>query len=216
MPLPNITQGPGKPYPNSPAPSMSTLLLAHLAKHITLTPPEEQHFLSLLRKKKLRRRHFLLRAGDVCRDSVFVTDGCLRGYTVDKNGFEHILQFAPPGWWLADMYSMLTRQPGELYIEALEDSEVLLLDIDDRDRLMLEIPKFERFFRIITENSLITFRQRLLENLGMPARDRYARFCQRYPTLIECLPQKLIAAYIGVTPEFLSKMRGEMRRKKTV
>ena len=195
---------------------MSTLLLANVAKHIQLSGPEQQYCLSLLRQRPVKRRQFLLRAGDICRDSIFVTAGCLRGYTVDKNGFEHILQFAPPGWWLADMYSMLTRQPGELFIEALEDSEVLLLDVDDRDRLMQEIPQFERFFRIIIENSLVTFRQRLLENLGMAARDRYAQFCQRYPTLIECLPQKQIAAYIGVTPEFLSKMRGEMRRKKGV
>ncbi|MEO6037299.1 MAG: Crp/Fnr family transcriptional regulator [Saprospiraceae bacterium] len=195
---------------------MSDLLLAHVAQHIALTEVEQRHFRSLLRERKVKRRQFLLRAGDICRDSVFVTAGCLRGYTLDKNGFEHILQFAPPGWWLADMYSMLTRQPGELYIEALEDSEVLLLDVDDRDRLMREIPAFERFFRIIIENSLVTFRQRLLENLGMPARDRYMRFCQRYPSLIECLPQKQIAAYIGVTPEFLSKLRGEMRKKKPI
>jgi CRP-like cAMP-binding protein len=109
---------------------------------------------------------------------------------------------------------MLTRQPGELYIEALEDTEVLLLHIDDREKLMLQVPRFEHFFRIIIENSLITFRQRLMENLGLPARDRYLLFCKRYPTLIEQLPQKQIAAYIGVTPEFLSKMRAEMLKKK--
>jgi len=114
------------------------------------------------------------------------------------------------------MYSMLTRQPGELYIEATEDTSVLLLHIDDRERLLQAVPKFERFFRIIIENSLVTFRQRLLENLGLPARERYLLFCQRYPTLIERLPQKQIAAYIGVTAEFLSKMRAEIRRGKVI
>jgi CRP-like cAMP-binding protein len=190
------------------------LILANITKHIDLQADEAAFFISLLKEKTVKRKQHLLRENEACYNSIFVTSGCLRGYTLDKNGYEHILQFAPPGWWIADMYSMLTRQPGELYIEALEDTEVLLLHIDDRNRLMQEVPKFERFFRIILENSLITFRQRLMENLGLPALERYLLFCKRYPTLIERLPQKQVAAYIGVTPEFLSKMRAEMLRKK--
>lgn len=192
----------------------TTQILSNIAKHIDLQANEAEFFHSLLKEKKLRRKQHLLRENEVCFHSVFVNTGCLRGYTLDKNGYEHILQFAPSGWWIADMYSMLTGQPGELYIEALEDTEVLLLHIDDRNRLMQEVPKFERFFRIIIENSLVTFRQRLMENLGLPARDRYLLFCKRYPTLIERLPQKQVAAYIGVTPEFLSKMRADLLRGK--
>jgi CRP-like cAMP-binding protein len=192
----------------------TSLILTNISKHIDLQADESSFFLSLLKEKTVKRKQHLLRENEACYHSIFVTSDCLRGYTLDKNGYEHILQFAPPGWWIADMYSMLTRQPGELYIEALEDTEVLLLHIDDREKLMLQVPRFERFFRIIIENSLITFRQRLMENLGLPARDRYQLFCKRYPTLIEQLPQKQIAAYIGVTPEFLSKMRAEMLKKK--
>lgn len=192
----------------------TALILANISKHIDLQADEAAFFVSLLKEKTVKRKQHLLRENEACYHSIFVNSGCLRGYTLDKNGYEHILQFAPPGWWIADMYSMLTRQPGELYIEALEDTEVLLLHIDDREKLMLQVPRFERFFRIIIENSLITFRQRLMENLGLPARDRYLLFCKRYPTLIEQLPQKQIAAYIGVTPEFLSKMRAEMVKKK--
>lgn len=192
----------------------TALILANIGKHIDLQADEAAFFVSLLKEKRVKRKQLLLRENEACYHSIFVTSGCLRGYTLDKNGYEHILQFAPPGWWIADMYSMLTRQPGELFIEALEDTEVLLLHIDDREKLMLQVPRFERFFRIIIENSLITFRQRLMENLGLPARDRYLLFCKRYPTLIEQLPQKQIAAYIGVTPEFLSKMRAEMVKKK--
>ena len=192
----------------------TSLILKNVSKHIDLQTNEASLFISLLKEKQVKRKQHLLREHEVSYHSIFVNSGCLRGYSLDKNGYEHILQFAPPGWWIADMYSMLTLLPGELFIEALEDTEVLLLHIEDRERLMQEVPKFERFFRIIMENSLITFRQRLLENLGLPARERYLLFCKRYPTLIECLPQKQIAAYIGVTPEFLSKMRAEMRRKK--
>lgn len=192
----------------------TSLILKNVSKHIDLQTDEASLFISLLKEKQVKRKQHLLREHEVSYHSIFVNSGCLRGYSLDKNGYEHILQFAPPDWWIADMYSMLTLLPGELFIEALEDTEVLLLHIEDRERLMREVPKFERFFRIIIENSLITFRQRLLENLGLPARERYLLFCKRYPTLIECLPQKQIAAYIGVTPEFLSKMRAEMRRKK--
>ncbi len=192
----------------------TSLILANIAKHIDLQADEIDYFISLLKTKQVKRKQFLLREKEVCTHSIFVNTGCLRGFTLDANGYEHILQFAPPGWWIADMYSMLTRQPGELFIEALEETEVLTLHIDDRTLLMQKVPKFERFFRIIIENSLITFRQRLMENLGLPARERYLLFCKRYPTLIERLPQKQVAAYIGVTPEFLSKMKAEMLRKR--
>lgn len=191
-----------------------TLILQNIEKHIQLSPTEKAHFSSLLTLKKLKKKQFLLAEGEICRHSAFVTSGCLRGYTVDTNGFEHILQFAPTDWWIADMYSLLTAQPGNLNIDAMEDSEVLLLAKKDQEQLYQDIPKFERFFRIITENSLVTNRQRLLDSLSLSAQQRYEAFCSRYPTLINQLPQKQIAAYIGVTPEFLSKMRADLLRKK--
>lgn len=190
------------------------LILRNIAKHIALTPAEQAHFVSLLIPKKIKKKQFLLREQEICRYSAFVTQGCLRGYTVDTNGFEHILQFAPPDWWIADMYSLIAQQPGSLNIDALEETELLLLSKKDQEQLYLEVPKFERFFRIITENSLVTNRQRLLDNLSLSAQQRYELFCQRYPSLIHCLPQKQIAAYIGVTPEFLSKMKADWLRKK--
>ncbi len=107
-----------------------------------------------------------------------------------------------------------TGEPGTLNIDALDDTEVLLLAKKDQENLFADVPKFERFFRIITENSLITSRLRLMDNLSQSAQQRYVNFCNRYPDLIECLPQKQIAAYIGITPEFLSKMRAVYLRKK--
>jgi CRP-like cAMP-binding protein len=190
------------------------LILGNVSKHIALNEREQAHFLGLLSSKKLKKKQFLLQEGDVSRHTAFVVQGCLRGYTVDNNGFEHILQFAPPDWWIGDMYSVLTQKPGNLYIDALEDSEVLLLSKTDQEQLYLDIPKFERFFRIITENSLVAHRQRLLDNLSLSAKERFALFCRQYPTLIERLSQKQIAAYIGVTPEFLSKLKSEYFRSK--
>jgi len=133
----------------------------------------------------------------------------LRGYTVDQQGFEHVLQFAPENWWIADMYSLLSQKPGQLNIDALEDTEVLLLPKSEQEKLYLENPKFERFFRIITENSLVSNRQRVIDGLSLSAEERYHGFCKRYPSLIERLPQKQVASYIGVTPEFLSKLKAD-------
>jgi len=185
---------------------MQNLILQNIAKHISLTKEQENYFLSLLKNKKVRKKLFLSQEGDISKGPFFVTKGILRSYTVDKNGFEHVLQFAPPGWWMADMYSLITQQPGSLSIDAVEDSEVLLLPKQELDKLYNEIPAFERFFRILAENALVTFQQRLIDNLSLTAKERYENFCKRYPLLIERLPQKQVASYIGVTPEFLSKM----------
>jgi CRP-like cAMP-binding protein len=185
-------------------------ILNNVCRHINLTEDEKQLFTSMLVPKLLKRKKHLLSEGDICKHSAFVTSGCLRGYTLDSNGFEHVLSFAPPGWWMADMYSLLTHQPGILNIETLEDTEMLILPKASQEKLYDQVPKFERFFRILTENSLVASQQRLIDNLSLTAAERYARFCKRYPTLIYHLPQKQIAAYIGVTPEFFSKMRKAM------
>ncbi|MDO8969102.1 MAG: cyclic nucleotide-binding domain-containing protein, partial [Saprospiraceae bacterium] len=126
----------------------TSLLLANIGKHIDLTEAEQARFLSLLSEKKLKKKQHLLLENEVCRHSAFVLEGCLRGYTVDGNGFEHVLQFAPPGWWIADLYSLLSGKPGHLNIDALEHSEILLLSKADQEQLYRDIPKFERFFRI--------------------------------------------------------------------
>ncbi|MES1216712.1 MAG: Crp/Fnr family transcriptional regulator [Bacteroidota bacterium] len=182
------------------------LILKNFAKHITLTKEQETYLLSLLQNKKIKKKHFLSQEGDLSKGPVFVTEGILRSYTIDKNGFEHILQFAPPGWWMVDMYSFITDQPGKLSIDAIENTEVLLLPKKALDKLYSDIPAFERFFRILAEKALVTFQQRLMDSLSLTAKERYTNFCKLYPSLIECLPQKQVAAYIGVTPEFLSKM----------
>jgi len=190
------------------------LILQNIDKHINLTKEEQEIFTNYLQTKNIKRKQFLLTDGDICKHSIFVTTGCLRGYTVDKGGIEHVLSFAPPDWWIADMYSLLSQKPGILNIEALEDTEVLLLSKTNQEKLYLEIPKFEHFFRILVENSLVASQQRLIDGLSLTAEERYNNFCKRYPTLIDNLPQKQIASYIGVTPEFFSRMRSEMIKRR--
>jgi CRP-like cAMP-binding protein len=183
-----------------------SLLLNQVFKHITLTEEEQSYFISLLNVKKLKKKQYLNQEGDISKGPAFVTQGILRSYSLDKNGFEHVIQFAPPGWWIGDMYSIVKQKPARLYIDAMENSEIIWLWKSDLEKLYTTIPKFERFFRILTENSVIAYQNRLISSLSLPALERYDQFCRQYPSLIECLPQKQIASYIGVTPEFLSKM----------
>lgn len=152
----------------------------------------------------------MLQQGQVARDAAFVLSGCLRAYSIDDNGFEHILQFAPAGWWVTDMYSWISGNPSYLQIDAIRESQVALLSRKDQLELFDRIPGLERYFRILTENNLVSTRQRLMDNLSLTAKQRYQQFCRTYPDIIHEIPQKLIASYIGVTPEFLSKIRGEM------
>ena len=184
----------------------ATLLLQHIALHIDLTPEETTDFTDLLQHRAVKKKQFLVREGEITKGPAFVTSGLLRSYSIDSNGFEHVIQFAPPGWWVGDIGSMIRKVPSILSVDALEDAEVLWMREADMEALFVRNPKFERFFRILSQNALAAYQARLVSILSLPAKERYGMFCQLYPSLIECLPQKQVASYIGVTPEFLSKM----------
>ncbi len=192
-----------------------TQILRNIGRHIQLDAAEEAQFLSLLVYRKLQRRQFLVQETAISRYVAFVNSGCLRAYTVDDQGIDHILQFAPTDWWITDMYSFITQKAGTLHIDALEPSEVWLLSRINQEQLFHDIPKFERFFRIITEKSFVAIRQRLIDNLSLSAAERFDLFCRRYPELLERIPQKQIAAFIGVTPEFFSKLKAAHYRKRS-
>lgn len=155
-----------------------------------------------------------LEVGNVCRHSAFVLDGALKSFTVDGDGKEHILSFATRDWWISDLYSLLTQKPAVLNIEAIADSEILVLSRENQQLLYERIPKFERFFRIIVENSLVANQQRLIDNMSATAEERYLSFIRKYPLIPSCVPQHSIASYLGITPEFLSKIRARLARKK--
>jgi len=188
------------------------LILNNVSKHIVLNVKEKNFFVSLLESTTVDRKEIYLRAGEICKNSAFVIDGALKSFTVDDEGKEHILSFATKGWWMADMYSYISRKPAVLTIEAIADSEVLLLSRENQQRLFEKVPKFERFFRILTENSLVANQQRLIDNLSSTAQDRYLHFIKKYPLIPSCVPQHNIASYLGITPEFLSKIRRRLAK----
>ncbi len=189
---------------------MSQVFFDNIQQHIHLSEEEKELLLSYFKTKKIRKRQFLLEEGDVCKHSAFVLSGCLRCYFIDENGFEHILQFAVEDWWITDMMSIITQNPSRLNIDALEESEILLIKREDQTELLEKIPQLEKYFRIKTESGLAHIQSRLLENLSLPAKERYLNLMKKYPRIVEKVPQKQIASYLGITPEFLSKVRKEL------
>ncbi|KAF2511868.1 Crp/Fnr family transcriptional regulator [Flavobacterium foetidum] len=189
------------------------LILENIAKHVSLTPDEQALFLSKLETNTYKAKTLLLNAGEVCKHSYFVNSGILRSFNINDNIVEHVLSFACEGWWMSDMYSYFSQKPGQLFIEVLEEAEVVSLSKENQEQLYLEIPKLERFFRILIENSLVANQQRLMDNLSLPAEERFEKFTKKYGTLAHKVPQKQIASFIGVTPEFFSKMKARLLKK---
>lgn len=189
------------------------LILENIAKHVSLTPEEQTHFLSKIETHTYKTKTILLNAGEVCKHSYFVNSGILRSFNINDNIVEHVLSFACEGWWMSDMYSYFSQKPGQLFIEVLEEAEVVSLSKENQEELYREIPKLERFFRILIENSLVANQQRLMDNLSLPAEERFEKFCKKYGALVHKVPQKQIASFIGVTPEFFSKMKARLLKK---
>jgi CRP-like cAMP-binding protein len=186
---------------------MFELLYKKLHAAIPITEEEFGYCQSLFVPKKLRKRQYLLQEGDVCRYQAFVEKGMLRSYTTDEKGAEHILQFASEGWWIADLSSYLTGDPSRFNIEALEDAELLLLSKPHWEELMQKVPKLEHYFRILVQNHLIATQKRLMQSLSETAEEKYLQFTRTYPECLQRVPQHMIASYLGVTRETLSRLR---------
>ena len=188
-------------------------IVENINKLILLTKEEEALFLSKIEFKSYKSKTILLSSGEIASATYFVNSGILRSFNVNDNIIEHVLHFACEGWWIGDMYSYISQKPGNLFIEVLEDAELAIITKNNQEELYLKIPKLERFFRILAENSLVSHQERLMDNLSLTAEERFEKFCTKYPTLIQKISQKNIASYIGVTPEFFSKMKSKILRK---
>ena len=192
---------------------MYDLILKNISRFITLTPEEEQYFISILKPKKLKKKQYLLQEGDITRHEYFVNKGCLRTYTIDEKGQEHIIQFAIEDWWTGDMYNFLTQKPARYTIDAIEDSELLCLEKNALEELYIKIPKFEKFFRHLLQNAFIAGQSRIIDMISLSADDRYCNFVTQYPSMEKRLPKKQIASYLGIKPESLSRLRSNWLKK---
>ena len=193
---------------------MFELLFQKFDEKIQLTEEETLLTKSFFIPKKLRKKQYLLQEGDVCKYVAFVEKGILRQYKVDDKGNEHILQFAFEGWWIADHYSFLTGEPSLYNIDSLEDCELLLLTKQAEEQLLEKLPKFERFFRLLLQNNLIATLKRLESSLSGTAEEKYNQLIQSCPTLAERIPQHMIASFLGITPETVSRIRKQMSLRK--
>ncbi|MCP5303680.1 MAG: Crp/Fnr family transcriptional regulator [Pseudomonadales bacterium] len=182
-------------------------LISYFDNHLRLNEEEKAFVRNNFFEKRVRRRQFILQEGDVCRLNTFVVEGCLRMYMVDEKGREHNLQFAVENWWIGDIGSFHSEKPSKLNIEAMENSIILQIRKEDQLRLFVEHPKFNRIFRVFTENALVSFQNRVLQNISSTAEERYLDFIARYPYLFNRISNVQIASYLGVTPEFLSTIR---------
>jgi len=181
---------------------------------ISITNEEFEFCKTLFIPKKLRKRQFLLQEGDVCRYTAFVEKGVLRSYMVDEKGSEHILQFALDGWWIGDLYSFLTHEPSVFNIEALQESELLLITQPSWELLFEKVPKFERYHRILIQNNLIATQSRLMGNLTLTAEEKYEKLMASFPGCLQSVPQHMIASYLGITRETLSRIRKKLAQRR--
>ena len=190
-----------------------TSLLNNVQRNITLTKEEEQFFVSIVNPIKLKQGEFAEHAGDITTGFIHVTAGCLMTYYTDREGSDQVIQFSTIGWWTGDLNSLTKQEPSIYSTRALADSEIFSLPKIRLDELLDRYPKFERFFRIMFQNSLVTHQARIIEASTLTAEERYANFQKRYPQLEQFVPLKYIASYLGITPEFLSKIRRKMMVK---
>lgn len=188
------------------------LIIQNISRHISLTHQEKTYFLSLLKERKLAKKELILEHQQVCKEINFVQSGILRAFHMDASGKESTIMFAVADWWITDMYCFINQKPAMLNIEALEESSILQLQKDHLDELYLKIPKFERFFRIMMQNAYIREQLRTIENLSLPAEERYFNFLHKYPEAVKRIRQKQIASYLGITPEFLSLIKSNKQK----
>lgn len=194
---------------------MSNNLINHFLKTIALTSEEEEIVLSKIKRKLIKNKEVILQEGSTCNYISYVNKGCMRIYSMDDYALESNVYFALEDWWTVDLKSFITSSEARFYIQALEDSELLQISKVAFDELLEEIPKLEKWFRILLQNALISSENRINTEIALDAEERYIKFLEKYPTLESRISQKHIASYLGVTPEFLSKLKSKRQKKKS-
>ncbi|MCB0765138.1 MAG: Crp/Fnr family transcriptional regulator [Flavobacteriales bacterium] len=183
-----------------------------IGRLVPLTAAESARFVDGHVTARYEKKELLLQAGEVCDFEAFVVKGCLRIYFIDEAGRTVTMFFAPENWWAADLASFTQRMPSRFFIEAVEPTEVLMIRYAKKEELFAGIPKLERAFRLTVQRHLSALQDRFIQVLSATAEVCYADFLVKYPTLSGRIPQTLIASYVGITPEFLSKLRARMSR----
>ncbi|WP_312395539.1 Crp/Fnr family transcriptional regulator [Chryseobacterium sp.] len=192
---------------------MSENIVKNVTRFIELSEKEEKFFTNSLTLQTFPKKTVLLREGEICQFEGYIQKGCVRVYYLDDNGFEVTILFAIEDWWISDIASFQEQKPSRLYIETLEDSEIFMLNPTTKEKLLTEIPKFERVFRMLVQRNLSTLQNRLVNTISKAATDRYLEFIKVYPSIPQRVAQYYIASYLGVSKEFVSTIRKRLASK---
>jgi len=193
---------------------MINVLLSHIQEKVALTDYDREAIKPFFVYKRLRKRQYLLQEGDVCKHLTFVCKGLLRTYNVDEKGDEHMSMFGWEGWWTSDFNSFLMAEPAVFNIDAIEDSELMVISLANYEALTLAVPIMDRYFRILYQNSLVTKERRLMSSITHSAEEKYMKLAESTPQIIERIPQNLIASYLGIAPETLSRIKKNLALRK--
>jgi len=188
-------------------------IIANIKRYVDLNEKDENQFTSIVRTTRVKRRQYIVQPRFVCSHQTYVKEGALRSYFVDNEGVDYTIQFAIEDWFISDFNSYISQTPASLYVEALEDSIVQQIAFEDVEKLCDENQKFEKFFRMVAQKSFAFSQRRVLANLGMTAEERYLEFLNLYPSIVQRVPQYTLASYLGMSAEFLSKVRKKLATK---
>lgn len=188
-------------------------ILKNIDRFITLTPEEEEYFASILKITKVRKKQAVCQPGFVCRHKNYIFQGAMRSYILDGDGQEHTITLAIEDWWISDFSSYVFQQPATQFVEAMEDSTIVQIEFHAEEALLAKYPKFEKYFRILSQRALAFLQTRVLSTLSTTAGERYEDFVKNYPQIVSRTPQYALASYLGITTEFLSKIRNGKLRK---
>ncbi len=187
-----------------------TPLLKYIANYVNLTKTEQDFLESKLSVRKYLKGQYIVQQGDVCKYECFVLSGCTKTFYIDKDGQEHIVMFSIEDWWTSDMGSFITQTPADFNIQCLENTELVMFAYQDIEAIYQGIPKLERFFRQIIEKAFVASQKRIVRNFSLTAKEQYLFFREQYPKIEQRIPQYMIASYLGITKEFLSKIKSQL------
>lgn len=188
-------------------------ILTNIGRYVNLTEEEQNEFTSILRTTRVKKRQFIVQPGFVSATRNYIVKGALRSFFIDSDGKEHTLQIAIEDWFISDFYSYITQTPATLYVEALEDSIILQMRYQEIEHLCSKMHPLSEYFRITTEKAFAFSRRRVQSNLSKTAEERYLEFYDRYPSIVQRVPQYVLASYLGMSAEFLSKIRASLSKK---
>ena len=185
-------------------------LLNYIAKYIQLTEEEVSILRSNITYRKYLKGQYMVQQGDICKQTSYLLKGCTKTFYMDDKGQEHIIMFAIEDWWVSDIGSFITQSPADYNVQCLENTEVIQFSYHSQEELLKKIPKFERLFRKMLERALVSSQKRIVRGFSMTAKEQYLQFRALYPSIEQRVPQYMIASYLGITKEFMSKIKSQL------